>query len=404
MKKFLITLLALSLLICSCTKDDKSPSATSGTTATTTAATTADPLDDTSYESIERIATASYTSGIYGAESDYTLINLSFPSQWTLVKNINAFDVVRDGKTVGIFCKGEPSDISDWTVLKTDADTFSGGNVEKIIERRGARPTSEYRYRYVYSFETEGTVRTFTLAVACAEIDAPTEAALISEASTTPRFQSPTVGMLSELKDIESILIVGNSFIGTSDIHATLEYMLTANSKQLTVDSESRGMAGVGTYMSDQNIMRDLRRGKYDALFICGFYSNTEADYLRSIKAACDESNTLLVIFPAHNELSSAVDYAMKKYSSVYLLNWQKEINNLIRATPLTRLDFCYNDSYAHSTPLAGYVGAHMIYRAIYGELPKRSSRLSSYENKLTDYIQTADIVEIDKNLVTYFE
>ena len=51
------------------------------------------------------------------------------------------------------------------------------------------------------------------------------------------------------------------------------------------------------------------------------------------------------------------------------------------------------NDSVYHSKPLAGYIGAHMIYRAVFGELPQ--GRLSQtipqdyVDQMLGDYVTT---------------
>lgn len=50
-------------------------------------------------------------------------------------------------------------------------------------------------------------------------------------------------------------------------------------------------------------------------------------------------------------------------------MDWKQEINSLID-DGINKWAFCIDDQHEHSTPLAGYVGAHMIYRAIYGELP----------------------------------
>ena len=87
---------------------------------------------------------------------------------------------------------------------------------------------------------------------------------------------------------------------------------------------------------------------------------------------ACDISNTMLIMFPAHNENSASISAAQKANPSVRILNWRSELVNLIAEHGVDRWALCINDTYEHSTPLAGYVGAHMIYRAIYGETPKK--------------------------------
>ena len=51
------------------------------------------------------------------------------------------------------------------------------------------------------------------------------------------------------------------------------------------------------------------------------------------------------------------------------MLDWKAEVDALIESG-IDRWSFCINDEHQHSTELAGVVGAHMIYRAIYGEIP----------------------------------
>ena len=65
------------------------------------------------------------------------------------------------------------------------------------------------------------------------------------------------------------------------------------------------------------------------------------------------------------------------------------------------------DDYYDHSKPLAGYVGAHMIYRAMYGEIPtaKMTSSISqSYvDSILGNYVSSGVIpVFIGRNIL-YF-
>ncbi len=46
--------------------------------------------------------------------------------------------------------------------------------------------------------------------------------------------------------------------------------------------------------------------------------------------------------------------------------------------------DMCIDDYHKHSKPLAGYVGAHMICRAVYGEAPKNDPPLSVSESEIS--------------------
>jgi hypothetical protein len=100
-------------------------------------------------------------------------------------------------------------------------------------------------------------------------------------------------------------------------------------------------------------------------------------------------------MFPAHNENDIVIADALKSDPAPLCLNWKKELNFLIESG-VDRWDLCFDDYYAHSKPLAGYVGAHMIYRALYGEAPKISLQTSISQNSvnqiLGDYVTDRDL------------
>ena len=52
-------------------------------------------------------------------------------------------------------------------------------------------------------------------------------------------------------------------------------------------------------------------------------------------------------------------------------------IKRLLIENGIDWLEFCIPDEHSHSTELAGYVGAHMIFRALFGECPIVSARPS---------------------------
>ncbi len=152
---------------------------------------------------------------------------------------------------------------------------------------------------------------------------------------------------------------------------------------------ESVGYAEVSHSWGDY--LPFMTAGRYAAVFMCGFYGADDVLALKQYKDACATSNTPLVIFPAHNE--SYGDDAADSYPDLMYLNWKGEIDHLI-TDGIQRSDFCIDDMHQHSTPLAGYVGAHMIYRAIYGEIPKCGA-YSDLAAKLGDYADTGRILLI---------
>jgi hypothetical protein len=107
-----------------------------------------------------------------------------------------------------------------------------------------------------------------------------------------------------------------------------------------------------------------------------------------------------LVVLPAHNENQASAEKSAKT-CDLPLINWKAELDELI-SSGVDKFDLCVNDSYYHSTPLAGYVGAHMIYRAIYGEAPEnKGTYLSNTElNILGDYAETGSFYSVQPNLI----
>ncbi|MBO5868882.1 MAG: hypothetical protein J6Q54_08245, partial [Oscillospiraceae bacterium] len=189
-----------------------------------------------------------------------------------------------------------------------------------------------------------------------------------------------------------SILILGNSFVSTSKVGSILQQMC---GNRLRVEAQSRGYARITTYVQDQNVMERIRSGEFSAVILCGLYDLESVTNLEHMINACAESDTALALFPAHNESSSLIGTAGMLHPSVLFLDWKAEIDNLI-SSGIDESHFCIADSHKHSTPLAGYVGAHMIYRAIFGKIPAETSfdEVSKSEIALLgDYSSTGSLV-----------
>ncbi len=198
-----------------------------------------------------------------------------------------------------------------------------------------------------------------------------------------------------------SILILGNSFISTSEIGSILQSMCDAGGKQVDVTAVSRGYATVGSYAEAADYLRYIENGQYGIVFMCGFYGSGDADKPDCFVDVCISSGTPLVIFPAHNENQNVVSIAtLRNARNAYFLDWKGEISNLIKAKVVTAGDMCINDQHKHSTPLAGFVGAHMIYRTLFGSIPPEINTYSMStfraEYVLGDYVKTGKISGVD--------
>ena len=99
------------------------------------------------------------------------------------------------------------------------------------------------------------------------------------------------------------------------------------------------------------------------------------------------------------------INLAIENYDDIPVLNWKNEVNALINGG-VNYNDFCVNDSHKHSTPLAGYVGAHMIYRTLFKTTPPvltYNAPLSEdfVKLKLEDYISSGGKIT-NKNLTVF--
>jgi hypothetical protein len=238
------------------------------------------------------------------------------------------------------------------------------------------------------------SIMTVLTIMLCVALLALTACKVIVKEDAETQKKGPLIERFNESKQI---LILGNSFVGTSQVGDFLNDMLSQANSDYRVKAISRGFATVETYASDPEIMKEIEDGRYCCVFQCGFYYESEIEHYKTIKNACRKSGTAIMAFPAHNEIKEVV---RKLSETEDCLDWQEEIEALMRANVshnATLWDFCIMDEFRHSTPLAGYVGAHMIYRRIFGEVPPSLSdnaplTMEYIKEQLTHYPETGVI------------
>ena len=367
---------------------------------------TTDNSEDTAYKDIERYQATGYEKSYFGFSDDLTMLGIEHPIEWSFSETTEGFDIIRDDMVVGHIVSGATSDTENWTPL-TATNSFVGAiGIKRYIESNRTDEEAQYRYRYVYEYSAEVEKHTITLITTCAELDKTSEANLM-DAFKQKTSAGQTMGILSEHQDDwRTVLILGNSFVRTSNIGNILSEMLRLNGKRCDPVAVSFDGATVETYINN-GIIDYIRIGDYDAVFICGFYDPREVANLGILKEACEQSETELIVFPAHNEIEATLSSVQTTYPSLDFLNWKGEIECII-ASGVDRWELCINDYQNHSKPLAGYVGAHMIYRAIYNELPKATMQNSisqSYiDSILGDYAYTGKVEVIDEDKIIYLD
>jgi len=189
-----------------------------------------------------------------------------------------------------------------------------------------------------------------------------------------------------------NIAVFGNSFIWTSKICEIFNEISEDNGQTTQLLDYSHRYIDL---FSSEGVAA-LKEEGITTVLICGFYSADMLNDIFTIYNQCDIVGIELVIFPAHNENRMLLNGVSVKYPDFYVLDWKAEIDMLIESG-IDRWDMCVDDQHDHSTTLAGYVGAHMIYRAVFGEIPD-STKLSdtiaySYiKTKLGNYVETGII------------
>lgn len=360
------------------------------------------PETPSSYEEIECVQTKKFKKVYLSCEQYKGLLRILIPQEWNLEKNGSGYNITKESEQIGtilIYDDGNTAD--DGSCVFTEEYNNPGVNMIHNINKIESDKDVNFRHSVQYSFnDVDGTARKIEINTQYKELDSNgvmkvMEYAQVVESSTNPNFN-----VMSLTDSRKKILILGNSFIGTSEIRSTLQQMCGSS---LTVEAVSVGMAQVYKYVDDGSWIKKIREGNYSAVFMCGFYGNTKnVDAFKTVINACETSNTKLAIFPAHNENREMIDTVSLISSYPILLDWKNEIELLI-AQGINYYDFCVNDTYNHSTPLAGYVGAHMIYRAIFGKVPSVrnfSNVTQSQISKLKDYSSTGSIAFIDESLI----
>ncbi len=322
------------------------------------------------------------------AEKTDEIFCLRVPFEWSVEKaNDACYTISREGTEIGKLILGEASDFREWQTVAKEETKTNGFSMTEHVEKYGSGDTLKFRYRYLAK---QGSI-SITLTVDYTELNSKASYNLLNQSTLEKRSDVLNLGIVPEAKN-GSILIIGNSFIGFSDVGKILTEMIRKNSKSTEVKAVSVGMATVKTYVSDRSLMRRIENGNYDAVFVCGLYSSGEISNLEILKNHCDLSDTRLIIFPAHNESRGTIRRADSRFPTLKVLDWKGAIEDLIYSG-CDEWDFCFDDTYRHSTPIAGYVGAHMIYRAIYGEFPtahlSKSIRQEEVNSVLGDFAET---------------
>ena len=322
--------------------------------------------EEEDYTSLDCRDYARFHTLSFGKDSGGYALSLSLPEEWEKRPDDGGIGFYLEGEEVA---RIEAASAIDNAFTRVDGAYFAGDgfDIDVLVEKKGTGADTVYRRVIRFWYRENDRDCALTLTARYTALSDAGVAQVINDAALQP-VAAHTMLALGEKEPIR-LLILGNSFIYTSQVGRILEAMCAMDERAVTVTAVSRGYARVSTYVTDADLMADIRAGDYDVVLQCGFYDTEQKTYLADMKAACDASGTALAIFPAHNENASALAAVRAAYPDLLYLDWKGQVQAFIDGGASV-WDFCIDDSHKHSTQVAGYVGAHMIYRALFGQAP----------------------------------
>ena len=355
------------------------------------------------YKELECRSFDEYIEYRFSFRNSNYFITLLFPKVWYISEEETSFDIYYGVNKIGCISVDSDYTESGWKTIETheggNAPLNSTSYIEYNYDEKG---DLIYRHRFDYSFTENSYELKLSIFINYIEADGFTVFKLREGAKITSKEYYTRYHDLKELRD-SKILILGNSFISSSQIADILNELFSINNKSCSVNAVSISYATVSKYLDNEEITNEISSKKYDAVFICGLYSEADLTNLNKLIKICNDSDTKLVIFPAHNEKDFLIEDLSFRYPDVYCLNWKNELDMII-SSGVSKQELCINDSYSHSNSIAGFVGANMIYRAIYGESPNfdNITTVSKAEINtiLYEYLKSEYIIE----KIYYFE
>lgn len=353
------------------TADTVASSATADTTASAQSTeSTSTPEQEEPYKKIACATVSAFREVCFCVSNSRTQIYIMFPAHWTLEESDKGYNILQASKVIGSVTASAPVESEELETVYSRELAMSSVRITSRIHCAVSEGEEMYIRTISYRYkDAEDNSRTITVTMPYQQID---DDAVWKMMVKTKNYTNtdPKMGVLTLADNRRSILILGNSFVGTSRIGSIFQKMCGTS---LQVEAQSRGYARVTTYVQDAYVMNRIRSGDYAAVILCGLYDSGSVASLEHMVNACASSDTKLALFPAHNENASMIATARAMYPAVTFLDWKGEIESLINKG-IDQTHFCIADSHKHSTPLAGYVGAHMIYRAIFGKVPAETT------------------------------
>lgn len=294
---------------------------------------------------------------------------VSLPSAWSFKKSAvspNIYEIMSGKTNIGkviVNTMWNPSAEVDITAIYEGIEKTG----QKRIYTYSNGKKSATRCLFFFSELTSlSLITSFRIEVDACEMDDET-ATRILDTGRIAFSSGMGKALLDEGKD-NRVLVLGNSFVVSSQIGQMLELMVRKAGLDTTVYPESRGYYSVSLYTQDTGLMKQIASGAYDVVFLCGFYSYSDVAAFSEFEATCKKGGATVVITPAHNE-PHYYGEAAAQYPETAIANW-KELINILISSGYPESYFCINDTYKHTNVIGGYAGACMLYTVLFNKKP----------------------------------
>lgn len=355
-------------------------------------------VDPEGYKSIEcrNVPMTSWRKVSFSHEGSETPITMPIPNDWELTKTDGVYTISVNGSEIGKITDSFPSDLNSRN--KFYKESSKNGSLSVDMSSYVAPGSKEgYRSAFVMNYTEKNSYYRLYLEVDYSALSKPALYKMMTDAYA----RTVVVRKKPELKDLNSsrkIIAIGNSFLWTSDINLFLRAFSATTSSGYDFVDHAVGYGSICRAITSDQLMLSLAEGEYCMVLLCGIYSQDDVSAIQNMIDACNVSNTKLVLFPAHNEVDSLITSALTTYPELPIIDWKGEIDALISNGTATKLEMCIDDEHQHSTPLAGYVGARLVFKTLFGEAPdnittqswwtEKDVNITEIENKLQDYIK----------------
>lgn len=363
------------------------------------------PDEDDNYKKFNNFGSMTHTTRYFALKNAQSALRFDVPEKWKFTLVDGVYVITENNVEVGRLYPGKAPDTDGWKIVASEENRDNGADNIRYTEKYGSGVRLRFRYRYVFNYEESGEQKKYTLTLDYTKVKDWTAKRILTYSLVEGIFTDPGYGKLSNLKD-KTVYIVGNSFVGYSKIPEILSEMSRKHGRDLDVWYSWLPNSRITHFTKSSEIMSAIRSGKYDALFLCGMYAPEDSTDIDKILEACKNADVQLVLFPAHNEKANVVQMTKARHPELVIVDWKQEIESLI-GEGRSFWDFCYDDGPKHSNEVAGYVGAHMIYRAIYGKNP--ITPVSKYVDQgdvdrvLGDYVREPVARRIAEKQINYF-